>query len=320
VNILITGADGFIGRALVARLLTSGMLPGLGDARRQVVLLDRDFAATATDARVRLVPGDIADPDTWRVALRDPVDCVFHLASVPGGAAEANFELGLRVNLQATQGLLEALRAQATPAKVVFASTIGVYGVPMPEVIDENTVPEPSLSYGAHKLLGEILITDYSRRGFIDGRSLRLPGIVARPPQAAGMLSAFLSDLIRALSAGRSFDCPVAKEGMSWWMSRACVVENLLHAAALNGAQAKKRRVWLLPVLHASLGEVVAAIARVHGCEVSSRVTYSPDDALQAQFANYPPLRCPASVEAGFRNDVTLEALVQRAVDGLAGP
>ncbi len=314
-NILITGADGFIGRALVTRLLASGVLPGLGDARRQVVLLDRGFATVPTDARVRLVPGDIAERDTWREALRDPVDCVFHLASVPGGAAEANFELGLRVNLQATLTLLEALRPQATPAKVVFASTIGVYGVPMPAVIDESTVPEPSLSYGAHKLLGEVLITDYSRRGFIDGRSLRLPGIVARPPQASGMLSAFLSDLIRALSAGRSFDCPVAKEAMSWWMSRACVVENLLHAAALSAAQVKKQRVWLLPVLHASIGDVVAAIARVRGEDVSTRVTYRADPALQAQFASYPPLRCPAAVEAGFRNDVTLEALVQRALD-----
>ena len=317
-NILITGADGFIGRALVARLLKSGLLPGLGDARRQVILLDRGFGAAPSDARVRLVSGDIADRDTWREALRDPVDCVFHLASIPGGAAEANFELGLRVNLQATLTLLEELRlqAQATPPKVVFASTIGVYGVPMPDVIDETTVPAPSLSYGAHKLLGEILITDYSRRGYIDGRSLRLPGIVARPPQASGMLSAFLSDLIRALSAGRSFDCPVGKDGMSWWMSRACVVENLLHAAALSDEQAALRRVWLLPVLHASLGDVVAAIARVHGTEVLSRVTYHSNPALQAQFASYPPLRCPASLEAGFRNDTTLDALVQRALDG----
>jgi len=315
VNILITGADGFIGRALVARLLRSGVLPSLGDPRRQVVLLDRGFAAPPTDARVRLVTGDLADRDTLREALQEPVDCVFHLASIPGGAAEANFELGLRVNLQATLSLLELLRLQATTPKVVFASTIGVYGVPMPEVIDESTVPGPSLSYGAHKLSGEILITDYSRRGFVDGRSLRLPGIVARPPQASGMLSAFLSDLIRALSAGRSFECPVAKEGMSWWMSRTCVVENLLHAAALSAEQFQKRRVWLLPVLHASLGDVVAAIARVHGEEVLSRVTYHPNPTLQAQFANYPPLRCPASVEAGFRNDVTLDALVQRALD-----
>ena len=317
-NILITGAEGFIGRALVARLLSSGVLPGLGDARRQVVLLDRQFSAPPADARVRQVAGDIADAAVLREAVRDGVDCVFHLASIPGGAAEAQFEPGLRVNLDATIRLLESVRAQATPAKVVFASTIGVYGVPLPEVIDENTLPAPTMSYGSHKLMGELLIADYSRRGFIDGRSLRLPGIVARPPQASGMLSAFMSDLIRVLSAGGTFACPVSREGKAWWMSRACVVENFLHAAGLDSARVQKKRVWLLPVLHASLGDVVAAIARVHGSEVLERVTYHENAALQAQFANLPPLHCPTSVEAGFRNDGTLETLVQRALDGLA--
>jgi nucleoside-diphosphate-sugar epimerase len=174
------------------------------------------------------------------------------------------------------------------------------------------------MSYGAHKLIGELLITDYSRRGFIDGRCLRLPGIVARPPQAAGMLSAFMSDLIRVLSAGGSFACPVSKEGKAWWMSRTCVVENLLHAVSLDSDRVQKKRVWLLPVLHASLGDVVAAIARVHGEEVLERVTYHENPALQAQFANLPPLRCPESIHAGFRSDGTLETLVQRALDGLA--
>ena len=315
-NILITGAEGFIGRALTARLLSSGVVPSLGDARRQVVLLDRQFAAAATDARVRQVAGDIADPAVLREAVGAGIDCVFHLASIPGGAAEAQFEHGLRVNLDATLRLLESLRVQASPAKVVFASTIGVYGVPLLEVIDENTLPAPTMSYGAHKLIGELLIADYSRRGFIDGRALRLPGIVARPPQAAGMLSAFMSDLIRALSAGRTFACPVSREGKAWWMSRTCVVENLLHAAGLDSTWVQKKRVWLLPVLHASLGDVVAAIARVRGPEVLERVTYHDNPTLQAQFAALPPLHCPTSVEAGFRNDGTLETLVQRALDG----
>jgi D-erythronate 2-dehydrogenase len=316
VNILITGAEGFIGRALTARLLCSGVLPSLGDARRQVVLLDRQFAAPPADARVRQVAGDIADAAIMREAVGDGVDCVFHLASIPGGAAEAQFETGLRVNLEATVRLLESLRVQATPAKVVFASTIGVYGVPLPEVIDENTLPAPTMSYGAHKLIGELLIADYSRRGCIDGRSLRLPGIVARPLQASGMLSAFMSDLIRALSSGRSFTCPVSREGKAWWMSRTCVVENLLHAASLDSTWVHRKRVWLLPVLHASLGDVVGAIARVHGPEVLERVTYQDNPTLRAQFAALPPLHCPTSVEAGFRNDGTLETLVQRALDG----
>jgi nucleoside-diphosphate-sugar epimerase len=316
VNILITGADGFIGRALVARLLSSGVLPALGDAKRRVTLLDQRFGAPVLDARARVVAGDITDQAVLRDALVDGVDCVFHLASIPGGAAEANFELGLKVNLEATVSLLELLREQPQPARFVFASTIGVYGVPLPDRIDERTLPAPSMSYGVHKLIGELLVSDYSRRGFIDGRCLRLPGIVARPPQPSGMLSAFMSDLIRVLAAGRDFECPVAPEGKAWWMSRSCVVNNLLHAASLGAERVRDQRVWLLPVLHASSGEVVAAIARVRGEDVSRRVSYRPNAALQAQFANLPPLHCPTSVAEGFRNDGTLEALVQRALDG----
>ena len=315
-NILITGADGFIGRALAARLLSSGALPDLGDARRRVTLLDQRFSAQVVDARARLVSGDMSDPAVLRDAAADGVDCVFHLASIPGGAAEGNFALGLKVNLEATVSLLELLREQPRPPKVIFASTIGVYGVPLPALIDEGTPTAPTMSYGAHKLIGEILVSDYSRRGRIDGRSLRLPGIVARPPQASGMLSAFMSDLIRALSSGSSFTCPVSPDGMAWWMSRSCVVENLLHAARLTPEQVEQRRVYLLPVLHASMAEVVAAIARVRGKEVLERVTYRPNAQLQAQFASLPPLRCPASLEAGFRHDGSLDVLVQRAVDG----
>ena len=315
-RILITGADGFIGRVLVTRLLEAGELPGLGDSRRELVLLDRQFTSRLTDARLRYVAADIADPAVWHDAMRDGIDCVFHLASVPGGAAEANFPLGLKVNLEATVRLLESARQQGRVARIVFASTIGVYGAPLPPVVDEATLPEPTLSYGAHKLVGEILITDYSRHGHIDGRCLRLPGIVARPLQGSGLLSAFLSELIRKLWAGEPFVCPVAADGMSWWMSRPCVVQNLLHAAALRPEQLHDRRVWLLPVIHASMAEVVAAIARLRGTHVLKLVSYQPDPALQAQFADYPPLRCPTSEAAGFWHDGTLEMLVQRALEG----
>ena len=314
-RILVTGADGFIGRALVARLLSATALPAPGNDDRELILLDRGFSAPNKDPRVRSLSGDIADSAFLREAVGSGVDCVFHLASVPGGAAESDFDLGMRVNLQATSSLLEQLRPQQAPAKVVFASTIGVYGVPLPAVIDEDSIPGPTLSYGTQKWIGEILVSDYSRRGFIDGRSIRLPGIVARS-SAAGMLSAFLSEVIRALSAGKSFTCPVSADGMSWWMSRSCVVDNLLHAAALGADHVRRQRTWLLPVLHASIGDVVAAIARLHGPDVLERISYQPNPALQAQFANYPPLRCPNSVAAGFKHDGSLEALVTRALDG----
>jgi nucleoside-diphosphate-sugar epimerase len=307
VAVLVTGAEGYIGRALVARLLQT--------RNDRLVLVDRQFANIRPDPRVRMLAGDFAESGTLRLATQERIDEVFHLASIPGGLAEREFELGLRVNLEGTIELLEALRRQGSVPRFVFASTIGVFGVPMPALVDERTVPEPTLSYGAQKLMCEILIKDYSRRGFIEGCALRLPGIVARPPEPSGLLSAFLSNLFRELVAGRAFTCPVGAEGKTWLMSRSCVVENLLQGAALNAEALRSQRAWLLPVLHPSIGEIVDAIARVHGNHVFSNIRYEPNAVLQAQFANFPPLSCPRSLASGFRHDGSLELLVQRALE-----
>lgn len=311
-RVLVVGSEGFIGEALVARLL-GGAPVGGGQGASLVTLLDRRIAAHAPNPRLRTIAGDICDRAVLARAIEGGVDCVYHLASIPGGAAEQNFELGLKVNLQATIDLLEMLRLTGTNPRLVFASTIGIYGVPMPAVIDEDTVPEPSLSYGAHKYIGEILISDYGRRHFVDGRALRIPGIVARP-HTTGMLSIFLSDLIRELSAGRSFVCPVAADAPSWWMSRPGIVDNLVHASNIGADIVSKQRVFLMPVMRLTIAEVVAGIAKVHGDDVSKRVTYRPDAKLQAQFANYPPMRCPKALAAGFKSDGSAEALVRRAL------
>jgi len=311
-RVLVVGGQGFIGQALVARLLGAASIDGRGATL--ITVLDQQIAQRSGDARMRYVEADISERAALERSIDGGVDCVFHLASVPGGAAERDFELGMKVNLHSTLQLLEVLRLAGGAPKLVFASSIGVYGVPMPDVIDEQTIALPTLSYGAQKLIGEYLVSDYGRRGFVDGRSVRIPGIVARPP-SKGMLSLFLSDLIRELSAGRSFVCPVAAEGMSWFMSRPCVVDNLIHAAQLDAAQIAAQRSWLLPVLHLSIEDVVEAIARWHGREVLTRVSYQPDRALQAQFASYPPLLCPTSEAAGFHNDGSVDQLVRRALE-----
>lgn len=311
-NVLVTGASGYIGTALVQWLLRVNTPLG---AIARVVLVDQRLPHVSVDARVHAIEGDFGDPRVLHEALQTDVDVIFHLASVPGGLAEREFELGMRVNLHATIALLEGSRRQRHPPRFVFASTIGVYGVPLPELVDESTPAEPTLSYGAQKRIGELLVSDYSRRGFIEGVSLRLPGIVARPPQPSGLLSAFLSDSIRTLAAGGKFTFPVEADGTSWWMSRSCIVTNLLHAACMDATILRSQRVWLLPVLHASMREIVDALARVHGGHVIRNVSFEPDAKLQAQFANYPPLQCPRSIAAGFRHDGTLESLVQRALD-----
>ena len=314
-TILVTGAGGFIGRRLVDVLLRGAGPKSLRFDRLR--LFDRDPGPAPSGDRVETIAGDLTNSEDVARAYAGDVDCVFHLASVPGGAAEQDFELGLRVNLYGTTALLEAARRHGRRPRFVHASTIGVFGVPMPAVIDEDSIPMPSLSYGSHKYVGEVLVSDYTRKGFVDGVSLRLPGIVARPA-AGGMLSAFMSDLIRQLSAGQSYVCPVSAHGKAWWMSRSCVADNLLHAAVLPRERLQWRRAWLLPVQHASIEEVVAAIARVHGVERTGPVRYEANEALEAQFARLPPLHCPTSVAAGFRHDGSLENLVQRALDGPA--
>ncbi len=313
-RVVVIGSEGFIGQALVARLLRDAPLGEGGLPASLVTRLDRRRGPASSSPRVRCVEGDIGDRAVLARAFEGGVDCIFHLASILSGTAEQNYALGLRVNLQATIDMLETLRSSGQKPQFIFASTLGVYGVPMPDVIDEQTIPAPSLSYGVHKYIGELLVADYGRRGYLDGRSVRVPGIVARPP-SEGMYSIFLSNLIRELATGQHFICPVAANAPSWWMSRPCVVDNLLHAATLPARVVAKQRTFLLPVLRLTISEVVQALAAVHGPEVSGRISYQPDPVLQAQFANYPPLHCPYSEFVGFRHDGDAAALVRRALD-----
>jgi D-erythronate 2-dehydrogenase len=187
-------------------------------------------------------------------------------------------------------------------------------GSPLPALVDDATPLRPKLTYGAQKLIGEVLLEDFSRRGWVDSRSLRLPGIVARPPQRTGQLSAFLSDIIRELAAGRPFDCPIPAGSTTWLMSIHRVVDNLLHAAALPAAACRETRVWTLPALHTSMERLVAAIADVHGSDVLKRVTYGVNPALEANFGRYPPLETPSAESAGFAHDGNLAELVRRAL------
>jgi D-erythronate 2-dehydrogenase len=317
-NLLITGANGFVGKALTSRLLSEATaLPaGLGPVGR-LTLMDLRFEGPEVP-RVRRLSGSIADPALLARAFDTPVDVVFHLASVPGGLAEQNYELGRQVNIDATLRLLETAHAQTAasmkPPVFVFASSIAVLGSPLPATVDDATPRRPKLSYGAHKLIGEILLEDFNRRGWVDGRSVRLPGIVARPPQRSGLLSAFMSDIIRDLAEGRSYQCPISADSTTWLMSVPCIVDNLLHAATLPAAECGATRVWTLPALRSSMAELVEAIAEVYGQDVLERVSYRSDSALEANFGRYPPLTTAAADAAGFRHDGDLPTLVRRAL------
>ncbi len=309
-HVLVTGADGYIGRGLAARL--QAQLEA--DQIESLTLLDLRFEAAASSARVRRIEGDLGDAAVLAQATAPAPDLVFHLAGITSRQAEDDFALGLRVNVLGTIALAERLRVLGHAPVVVHASSIGVYGTPLPDAIGDETPPAPTLTYGAHKRAMEILLADYSRRGWLDARAPRLPSVVARPARSDGALSAFASDLIREPVHGRRYVCPIGPESTLWLLSLPACVDSLLHAAQLPADRLPAGRAWTLPALRASAADVVAALARRFGPAVAQRVEYHPVAALQAQFAQWPPLTAGIAQALGFRHDGDLDSLIERAV------
>ena len=310
-HVLITGANGFVGARLADRLLHAGAEHPI----TRLTLLDTCIDRSSDDRHLRLIEGSLTDPAVLQRALDQPVDVVYHLASIAGGHAEREFELGLQVNLLATVSLVELLRRQQRAARMVYASTIAVYGAALPALVDDSTEKRPGLSYGAHKLCAEILIDDYSRRGWLDGRVVRLPGIVARAPASAGLLSAFMSDIFWAAARGTAFVCPVSPQATMWMMSVECCVDNLLHAAGLASDTLRARRDYTLPALRVTMGELAAALAHTFG---RFDISYQPDAALEAAFGRLPMLDGRSAEAIGLRHDGSLPQLIARALPVLA--
>lgn len=310
-RVMITGANGFVGRQLAQRLLDDGVLRG--QPIEALLLLDQSLDGFPEDKRIRRHCGSVTDATLIRRALADGIDVVFHLVSVPGGAAEANYELGYEVNLQASLELLHQLRNAAKPPRMVYASSIAVYGGDLPARMDETTACLPQLSYGSHKLIVETQLVDLARRGEVDGIALRLPGIVARPRQSQGLKSAFMSELLHALVAGEPYVCPVSAQATAWWMSARCCVDNLVHAAEVQGELAS--RVVQLPVLQLSIEQVLDALASCFGEQHRALVSFAPEPMLETLFGCYPPLRTPQAKAMGFRHDGSAAALLRNALN-----
>jgi nucleoside-diphosphate-sugar epimerase len=308
-NILITGGDGFVGRALAARLLAD---PGLA----RLTLIDQHFERMPSDRRVACLAGDFSEPALLELALKEPVDAVFHLASVPGALAERDAALGERVNLAGTLALFERVASghAVRAPRVVFASSIAVYGSDYPAVVDRHTRAAPASNYGTHKLMAELALANLSRLGRLDGLSLRLPGIVARPGAAAGHGSAFMSAVMHAAAQSSSYACPVSPAAASWWMSLPCCVDNLVHAMKLPAELLDAQRSCQLPVLSLTIAQVIDALARRFGAAGVAGISHAPDSRIEALFGRQPPLSVPQAGQLGFVDDGSADALVARAL------
>jgi nucleoside-diphosphate-sugar epimerase len=307
-KVLVTGAGGFVGRHLVRAM--SGCF--------DVIAIDADLSALRPAPSLRLCEGDLADAALLGAALDGGIDGVVHLAAVPGGAAEASPALSRRVNLDATLGLLDACAKAGRAPRVVFASTIAGFGAPLPAAgVDDTTPVAPRLIYGAHKAMMETMVAALSRRGAIDGLSLRLPGIVARPAGPSGLKSAFMSELFHAVRAGCGFTSPVSPAGTMWLMSVGCLARNLIHALTMDSAGLPASRTLNLPAQHLTMAELAGAV--VAACKADpALVRYQPDVALEAAFAAQPALATPLAEARGFQHDGTIENLVANACDALA--
>lgn len=303
-HVLVTGAGGFVGQALV-RALASGW---------RVVATDRAEMDFAELPNVTVLPGDLDDPTLIAALTAQPLDAVVHLATIPGGAAEADPVLAARINVAASMALIDAASTHGNCPRVLFASSIAVFGDPLPAHVDDDTPLTPMLRYGAHKAMVEEWIATMTRRGAIRGLSLRLPGILARPLAPSGMKSAFLSNLFHALKAGQPITLPVSADATSWLLSRRTLISQLERALDLPHDPADAR--LTLPALRVVMRDMVNEIARQTSSD-PALVSHAPDPAIEAAFGSQPPLSTPRADALGLHHDGTLAALVTHALADL---
>jgi nucleoside-diphosphate-sugar epimerase len=319
-RILMTGAAGMVGRKLTARLARDGVLAG-----RTITALDlHDIVAAETPAipgiEVSVHTGDLADAGAAAALVAKRPDVIFHLAGVVSGEAEANFDLGYRVNLDGTRALFDAVRLVGYAPRVVFTSSIAVFGAPFPDAIPDEFHPTPMTSYGTQKLMGEALLSDYTRRGFFDGVGIRLPTICVRPGKPNKAASGFFSGIIREPLNGQEAILPVPRSVVHTHASPRSAVNFLVRAAEIDGALVGPRRNLTMPGVGVTVGEQIEALGRVAGSNVVSLIRDVPDETIWAIVQNWPTrFEAKRSRALGFAAEDSFDEIVKVYVEDELG-
>src|SRR5271168_4363417 len=313
-RVVITGGCGFLGRRVTLQLLARGDVD-------ELVLFDNAPSALPPPENkgLSIVIGDIADREAVRRVILAGTHSVFHLAAVVSGQAEADTDLGYRVNLDGTRAVLDACRALGTCPRVVFASSLAVYGGTLPPAVGDDTPLTPQTSYGTQKAIGELLVNDYSRKGFVDGRALRLPTVVVRPGRPNRAASTFASSIIREPLSGREAVCPVSPDTIMALASPRRVVDALLRAHDLPAGAFGASRPLQLPGFSVAVGEMAAAVRRAGGARAYTRIRWEPDPLLQRIVSGLPQaLAAQRAVALGFTADNGIDEVGQAFIeDGL---
>ncbi len=318
-QVVVTGAAGFLGRRLISALLRCDTITdsaGSSGPVERILAFDVTAPAGFEDERVVPVVGDIADPSQIARLIDAGTTSVFHLAAIVSGQAEADFDLGMRVNLDAMRVLLERIRAVGRCAKLVTTSSVAVFGGALPDILPDSQVWQPQSSYGTQKAINDLLLNDYSRRGYLDGRSLRMPTIVVRPGKPNQAASSFASGIIREPVHGVEAVCPVAAETVLWLMSPEQAIRNILHGHELPAETLGARRVINMPGLSVTVSAMLAALRRVCGDAAADRVAMHPDPAIEAIVNSWPGnFEVGYAKSLGFTSDPDFETVVRSFVE-----
>ena len=305
-HILITGGAGFLGQRLAQQLLKDTSL-------QRLTLADVVAPAIAPkDDRITFLKTDLTNAQAVRNLVTAELTAVYHLAAVVSGQAEANFDLGMAVNGDGTRHLLEAVRHQAPGAKFMFASSLAVFGGNLPQVITGETAVAPQSSYGTQKAVAELWVNDYSRKGFIDGRVLRLPTVCVRPGKPNAAASSFASSIIREPLQGQSAICPVDPGLALWLSSPETVVQNLVHSLTLDAERFEDSRTVNLPGLTITVQAMIDALARVADRTTAQRIQYQSDEAISRIVASWPSeFEVSRAIALGFTQDHSFEDIIR---------